>query len=47
MHQAISGMRMILTHAEYNSPYLAGSFSLSYRVLSNLKISLSMKIQNL
>ena len=23
---------MILTHAEHNSPYLAGSFSLSYRV---------------
>ena len=28
----LSAVRMILTHAKHNSPYLAGSSSLSYRV---------------
>ena len=28
----LSAVRMILTRAKHNSPYLAGSFSLSYRV---------------
>ena len=28
----LSAVRMTLTHAKHNSPYFAGSFSLSYRV---------------
>ena len=28
----LSAVRMTLTHAKHNSPYLAGSLSLSYRV---------------